>query len=112
MATTRQITDLLQEKKPWTSMPPPRLEIFTGDKLAEPAPPMQKILKSQVTRYSQAQRRKMVLELMYQYPDSYTIAKKLGLPRGTVWHDILYLRKHIPELKNFARKPSNRLEVQ
>lgn len=52
------------------------------------------------------ERRREVIKLMRQTPEltSKEIAKKLGESRGTVWHDILYIRTVIPELASWGIK--------
>jgi hypothetical protein len=111
-----QITDLLLEEKPWVNFPPPRLEIFTGEKVnAAPLMLPPKLIKapkkvSKTSYIARVERRRNVMRLMRKYSDSYEIAERMGLPRGTVWHDILYIRSHVEEFKNYARKPSNRIE--
>lgn len=104
----RQITDLLVEPKPWRSMPAPRIEIFQKpEPKQEPEEPKQ---SKHYEKAERAERREMVLREMRIVPEqsSEQIAKKLGLPRGTILHDIWYLRDTIPELRNFGRKKSNR----
>ena len=56
--------------------------------------------------FERVERRRAVLRIMRQNPsfNSKQIAKRLGLPRGTIWHDIMKIRKVNPDVNDKCRK--------